>query len=387
MIIESLLDTDLYKFTMMQAVLHHFPAAQVEYRFHCRTPAAGLVSNIERIRAEVAALCSLRFTREELDYLRGLRYLKKDFVDILRIFQLQQEFVSISASGGELEIVIRGPWLHTILFEVPLLAILSELHAESRRNASSLREGEARLDAKIALLRARPEYRAFRFSEFGTRRRCSRDWQRTVVRRLAEAVSGNLAGTSNVLLAKQLGLTPIGTMGHEFLQACQALGPRLADSQRFALETWAQEYRGDLGIALSDVIGIDAFLRDFDLYFCKLFDGVRQDSGDPFVWGEKLLAHYHKLRVDPLGKTLVFTDALDMEKALRIFEHFRARTRLGFGIGTHLSNDLGFAPPDMIIKMTRCNGQAVAKISDDPAKTVCLDAAYLAYLKKVFAAQ
>ncbi|MBU6421206.1 MAG: nicotinate phosphoribosyltransferase [Gammaproteobacteria bacterium] len=386
MIIESLLDTDLYKFTMMQAVLHHFPAAQVEYRFHCRTEAAALVNNVEHIRAEVAGLCSLRFTREELDYLRGLRYLKKDFVDILHIFQLQQEFVSIAALGSELEIVIRGPWLHTILFEVPLLAILSELHAESRRNAASLREGEARLDAKIARLRARPEYRAFRFSEFGTRRRFSRDWQRMVVQRLAEAVPGNLAGTSNVLLAKQLGLTPIGTMGHEFLQACQALGPRLADSQRFALQTWAQEYRGDLGIALSDVIGIDAFLRDFDLYFCKLFDGVRQDSGDPFAWGEKLLTHYHQMRVDPLGKTLVFTDALDMEKALRIFEQFHGRIRVGFGIGTHLSNDLGFAPPDMIIKMTRCNGQAVAKISDDPAKTLCLDKDYLAYLKKVFAA-
>ena len=386
MIIESLLDTDLYKFTMMQAVLHHFPAAQVEYRFHCRTQGAVLADNVERIRAEVAGLCSLQFTREELDYLRGLRYLKKDFVDILHIFQLQQEFVSIAASGGELKIVIRGPWLHTILFEVPLLAILSELHAESMSNADSLREGQARLEAKIARLRARPEYRTFRFSEFGTRRRFSRDWQRAVVQRLAEAVPGNLAGTSNVLLAKQLGLTPIGTMGHEFLQACQALGPRLADSQRFALQTWAQEYRGDLGIALSDVIGIDAFLRDFDLYFCKLFDGVRQDSGDPFACGEKLLAHYHQMRVDPLSKTLVFTDALDMEKALRIFEHFHGRIRVGFGIGTHLSNDLGFAPPDMIIKMTRCNGQAVAKISDDPAKTLCLDPAYLAYLKKVFAA-
>ena len=386
MIIESLLDTDLYKFTMMQAVLHHFPAAQVEYRFHCRTQGAVLADNVERIRAEVASLCSLRFTREELDYLRGLRYLKKDFVDILHIFQLQQEFVSIAASGGELKIVIRGPWLHTILFEVPLLAILSELHAESMSNADSLREGQARLEAKIARLRARPEYRTFRFSEFGTRRRFSRDWQRAVVQRLAEAVPGNLAGTSNVLLAKQLGLTPIGTMGHEFLQACQALGPRLVDSQRFALQTWAQEYRGDLGIALSDVIGIDAFLRDFDLYFCKLFDGVRQDSGDPFACGEKLLAHYHQMRVDPLSKTLVFTDALDMEKALRIFEHFHGRIRVGFGIGTHLSNDLGFAPPDMIIKMTRCNGQAVAKISDDPAKTLCLDPAYLAYLKKVFAA-
>ncbi|HKT32707.1 MAG TPA: nicotinate phosphoribosyltransferase [Gammaproteobacteria bacterium] len=386
MIIESLLDTDLYKLTMMQAVLHRFPAAEVEYRFKCRNEPGTLAAHAERIREEIAALCRLRFTPEELAYLRNLRYMKKDFVDILRIFQLQQDHVSVGVENGALEIVIRGPWLHTILFEVPVLAILSEVHAESRRNAATLQEGRARLEAKIALLRSHRGREEFRFSEFGTRRRYARDWQRHVVQRLAAALPENLAGTSNVLLAKELGLTPIGTMGHEFLQACQALGPRLADSQRFALESWEQEYRGDLGIALSDVIGLAAFLRDFDLYFCKLFDGVRHDSGDPFAWGEKLLEHYHMLRIDPLTKTLVFTDALDFPKALRIFEHFRGHVRLGFGIGTHLSNDMGFAPPDMIIKMTRCNGQAVAKISDDPAKTLCTDAGYLAYLRKVFAA-
>lgn len=386
MIIESLLDTDLYKLTMMQAVLHRFPAAEVEYRFRCRNAPGGLAVHEARVREEIAALCRLRFTTQELAYLRNLRYMKKDFVDILRIFQLQQDHVSVSVENGALEIVIRGPWLHTILFEVPVLAILSEVYAESRRDAHTLDEGRARLEAKIALLRTHPGHAAFRFSEFGTRRRYARDWQRSVVQRLAAALPENLAGTSNVLLAKELGLTPIGTMGHEFLQACQALGPRLADSQRFALESWQQEYRGDLGIALSDVIGLAAFLRDFDLYFCKLFDGVRHDSGDPFAWGEKMLEHYHAMRVDPLTKMLVFTDALDFAKALRIFERFHSRVRLGFGIGTHLSNDMGFAPPDMIIKMTRCNGQAVAKISDDPAKTLCTDPGYLAYLKKVFAA-
>ncbi|MGH8308138.1 MAG: nicotinate phosphoribosyltransferase, partial [Gammaproteobacteria bacterium] len=204
--------------------------------------------------------------------------------------------------------------------------------------------------------------------------------------RLSETLPGNLVGTSNVLLAKVLGLSPIGTMAHEFLQACQALGPRLADSQRFALETWAQEYRGDLGIALTDVIGIDAFLRDFDLYFCKLFDGVRHDSGDPFIWAEKVLEHYRRMRIDPLTKTLVFTDALDIPKAIQIFERFHRATRVSFGIGTHLSNDMGFVQPDMIIKMVRCNGQTVAKISDDPGKTLCTDDVYLAYLKKVFSA-
>ena len=182
----------------------------------------------------------------------------------------------------------------------------------------------------------------------------------------------------------QLGLAPIGTMAHEFLQACQAVGPRLVDSQRYALETWAQEYRGDLGIALSDVINQDAFLRDFDLYFCKLFDGVRQDSGDPFVWGERVLEHYARMRVDARTKTLVFSDSLNMDKAIALYRHFRGRVRVSFGIGTHLTNDMGFHAPSMVIKMVRCNGQAVAKISDDPGKTLCDDADYLSYLKKVF---
>lgn len=386
MIIESLLDTDLYKFTMMQAVLHRFPSAEVEYRFRCRTQAQDLHVSAARVREEIAALCRLRFRPRELKYLRGLRYLKKDFVEILRIFHLQEDHVQVSEDHNELSIVIRGPWLHTILFEVPVLAIVSELHAESRSGPALLDAGATRLEEKIRLVQGIEDSASFRFAEFGTRRRYSHTWQRRVIERLATALPKNLTGTSNVLFAMELGLVPVGTMGHEFLQACQALGPRLVDSQCYALEAWAQEYRGDLGIVLTDVIGLDAFLRDFDLYFCKLFDGVRHDSGDPILWGERMLAHYQRMRVDPLAKTFVFTDGLDMPSAIRIHEHFRGRTRVSFGIGTHLTNDMGFKPPDMIIKMTRCNGQAVAKISDDPKKTLCTDASYLAYLKKVFAA-
>lgn len=386
MIIESLLDTDLYKLTMMQAVLHRFPSAEVEYRFHCRTHASTLLAPIERVREEIAALCRLRFRPEELEYLRGLRYLKKDFVEILRVFQLQEDHVAVTETDGELGIVIRGPWLHTILFEVPVLAIVSELHARAFDQAAASNEGEARLDAKIHRLQALDHADDFRIAEFGTRRRFSGAWQRHVIERLAREAPRHLAGTSNVRCAMDLGLTPIGTMGHEFLQACQAVGPRLVDSQRFALEAWAQEYRGDLGIVLADVINLDAFLRDFDLYFCKLFDGVRHDSGDPTAWGERIVEHYRRMRVDPRSKTLVFSDGLDLDRALGLYRHFRAKTQVGFGIGTHLTNDMGVALPDTTIKMTRCNGQAVAKISDDPAKTLCTDPDYLAYLKKVFGA-
>ncbi|HEU0276738.1 MAG TPA: nicotinate phosphoribosyltransferase [Rhodanobacteraceae bacterium] len=384
MIIDSLLDTDLYKLTMMQAVLHRFPAVDVEYEFRCRVRADALQVSARRVREEIAALCRLRLRPRELDYLRSLRYIKKDFVEILRVFQLQEDHVHVAGDGGELAITIRGPWLHTILFEVPILAIVSELHGEAHADEATLGIGSDRLEAKIAQVRGLADAGRFRFAEFGTRRRFSRAWQRRVVARLAEAVPRQLAGTSNVLWAMELGLTPIGTMGHEFFQACQATGPRLVDSQRYALEAWAQEYRGDLGIVLGDIIGLDAFLRDFDLYFCKLFDGVRHDSGDPVAWGERVIEHYLGMRVDPQTKTLVFSDGLDFAAAIRLYRHFAGRVRVGFGIGTHLTNDLGFAAPDMVIKMTRCNGQAVAKISDDPRKTLCVDPGYLAYLKKVF---
>jgi nicotinate phosphoribosyltransferase len=192
-----------------------------------------------------------------------------------------------------------------------------------------------------------------------------------------------LAGTSNVLFAMKLGLTPLGTMAHEYLQACQALGPRLRDSQVFGFESWAKEYRGDLGIALRRVRH-DAFLRDFDMYFCKLFDGARHDSGDPFAWGERLLAHYRKNRVDPRTKTLIFSDSLTVPRTIELYQQFRGRCQLAFGIGTNLTNDLGYEPLQIVIKMVRCNGQPVAKLSDTPSKNMCDDEKYLAYLRQVF---
>jgi nicotinate phosphoribosyltransferase len=173
-------------------------------------------------------------------------------------------------------------------------------------------------------------------------------------------------------------------MAHEYLQACQALGPRLRDSQVFGFESWAREYRGDLGIALSDVYGFNAFLRDFDMYFCKLFDGARHDSGDPFMWGERMLAHYRTHRVDPLTKTLIFSDGLTVPKTIELFRQFNGRCMLAFGIGTNLTNDLGYEPLQIVIKMTRCNDQPVAKLSDSPGKGMCDDEKYLAYLAQVF---
>ena len=386
MIIESLLDTDLYKFTMMQVVLHHFPGAHVEYRFKCRTPGVDLVSCLGEIEREVAALCALRFTRPELEYLRGWRFLKSDFVDLLTLFHLDERFVRIRptpSAPGEIDITIEGPWLHTIMFEVPLLAIVSETYFRRTQPRPDLAEGRRRLRVKIEQINAVPDPE-FRIADYGTRRRFSRPWQGEVLRTLKEGIGTKFVGTSNVKFALEQGLTPLGTMAHEYMQACQAVGPRLRDSQVFAFNTWAREYRGDLGIALSDVCGMDAFLRDFDLFFCKLFDGVRHDSGDPFVWGEKLIAHYRKMRIDPRTKVMVFSDALNIPLAIRLFEYFKGRSQTAFGVGTNLTNDLGFGPLQIVIKMTRCNGQPVAKISDEPSKAMDYDPSYVAYLREVF---
>lgn len=387
MIITSLLDTDLYKFTMMQVVLHHFPAAEVEYRFRCRTPGVALAPYVDEIRSEVAHLCELRFTDEELAYLRKMRFIKGDFVDFLALFHLNAKYISIEASHehpGEIEISIIGPWLHTILFEIPVLAIVNEVYFRNTQREPDYREGRERLQSKIAMLGASPEYADCKIADYGTRRRFSKRWHEEVLMSLKESLVPQFAGSSNVYYAMRHDLTPLGTMAHEYLQACQGLGPRLRDSQVFGLEMWAKEYRGDLGIALSDVYGMKAFLNDFDMYFCKLFDGARHDSGDPFEWGERLLKHYEDNRVDARTKIMVFSDALDIPKVLQLYERFRGRCKLAFGVGTNLTNDLGYKPLQVVIKMVRCNGQPVAKLSDSPGKNMCDDKAYIAYLRQVF---
>jgi nicotinate phosphoribosyltransferase len=389
-IISSLLDTDLYKFTMWQAMLHRHPATQARYTFVCRNqPLFPLAQLLQDLDAELDSLCTLRFAREELAYLGALRYLKSDFIDFLRIFQLQRDFIRAGAGPhGELTIEACGPQVHVMAFEIFVLAIVNELYFRRFDAAAAFEVGRRRLDAKIDLLRAlerQPALRhPFEFFDFGVRRRYSGRWQREVVGTLREQAPRFFKGTSNVLLARDLGLVPIGTMAHEYLQTYQSLGVRLRDFQRVALEDWVQEYRGDLGIALTDVVGMDAFLADFDLYFAKLFDGLRHDSGDPVVWAEKALAHYSKLRIDAHTKRLVFSDGLDLPTAMRLHAAFADRVQLGFGIGTNLTNDVGYEPINIVMKLTGANGQPVAKLSDAPGKTLCDDQTFLAYLRQLF---
>lgn len=397
-IITSLLDNDLYKFTMLQAMLHQFPQTHGVYRFRCRNnkDAAYPLADIkEELEAQLDSLCELRFLQDELDYLRGLRFMRSDFVDYLELFKLKRRFITVSTDDkGRLCIDIEGPMIQAMFFEVFVLAIVNELYFSALSNASVIAEGQRRLDEKVALLHSYAEQQAnqrktgdkppFIVADFGTRRRFSKAWQAHVVHTLHNAEPKIVSGTSNVYLAKKFNMTPIGTMAHEFMQAFQALDVRLRDSQKAALEAWVHEYRGDLGIALTDVVGMDAFLRDFDLYFAKLFDGLRHDSGDPYVWGDKAIAHYQKLKIDPKTKVLTFSDGLDLPKAWELHQYFNDRIRTSFGIGTNLTNDMGLTALNIVLKLVECNGQPVAKLSDSPGKTMINNDTYLAYLRQVF---
>jgi nicotinate phosphoribosyltransferase len=386
-VITSLLETDLYKFTMWQALLHGAPANQATYTFVCRNkpayPLARLATEVER---QIEHLCTLGFEQGELDYLRSLRFIKSDFVDFLSVFRFQRRFVRIWTEGETLHVSATGPQVHVMGFEIYVLAIINELYFRAFETPEVIAQGRSRLEAKLGRLAryADDSGHTFEFSDFGLRRRFSGAWQDEVVGTLAARVPQHFKGTSNVHLARKYGILPIGTMAHEYLQTFQASGVQLRRFQSAALEAWVQEYRGDLGIALTDVIGMKAFLADFDLYFAKLFDGLRHDSGDPVEWGEQAIAHYKALRIDSRTKRLVFSDGLTIDRSIALYEHFRDRIQVAFGIGTSLTNDLGVMPLNIVMKLTECNGQPVAKLSDSPGKTLCDDQTFIAYLRQVF---
>ena len=391
-IVYSLLENDLYKFTMWQSLLHSHPGAQAEYAFVCRnTPAYPLAELKAEVEAELDHLCTLSFTQDELDYLRSLRFIKSDFVDFLALFHFQRRFITVSTEGDTLHIVAKGPLVHVMGFEIFVLYIVNELYFRRLGDSeAALEEARRRLQDKIAYIRnheaglGKGSPQSFIFFDFGLRRRYSGAWQDEMVKTLLDAVPEYFRGSSNVYLARKYRITPIGTMAHEYLQAYQAFGFRLRDFQKAALEGWVQEFRGDLGTALTDVIGMDAFLNDFDLYFAKLFDGLRHDSGDPVQWGEKAIAHYRQLRIDPLSKRLVFSDGLNLPRAIGLYRHFQGRIPTSFGIGTDLSNDTPHRALNIVMKMLSCNGQPVAKLSDANGKTLCEDQTFLAYLRQVF---
>lgn len=383
-IIQTLMDTDRYKLSMQKTFLHHFPGAHARYRFRCRTKGVNLGKHADEIREQVRHLDSLSFTRAELDYIGRTPSLSGDYVDFLRIFRLDSNNVHIEVRGDDLCIEAQGPIVHAMPFELYLLPIVQEVFTRNEYPDEDYAEAKRRLEEKIAYVRGCGDAVDFRYADFGGRRRESRDWHEYTVLRQAEALPGNFIGTSNMWLAMKYGLTPIGTMAHEYLQSFQALGPRLVDSQKAALETWIKEFRGDLGIALTDVVGMDSFLRDLDLYFAKLLDGFRHDSGQPVKWTWKLVKRLEELRIDPITKSAVYSDGLTLVIAMALHRLVRNSIKPAFGIGTNLTNDFGRPALNLVMKMVECNGQPVAKISDSPGKGMCDNAEFLRYLMQVF---
>jgi nicotinate phosphoribosyltransferase len=381
-IIDSLLDTDLYKFTMQQVVFHRWPQAQVEYQFRLRSSDVDLRPVVTQIQTAIEQLSQLRLTEEERLYLADLPFMQADYLTYLSEFTFDPKWVTITYDP-DFALTIRGPWLATILFEIPCLAIIHEVYGRYIAVDADFREGRRRLQSKIDYVRQLPDKEGFHFTDFGTRHRFSRRWQQEVVQTLASELPQQFCGTSNVDLARRLQLTPIGTMAHEFIQAFQALVPTLRDSQTQAWQSWLDEYPEHLGIALSDTLNLACFLHDFTPEFARRFQGARQDSGDPIHWGNELLKLYQQYGIDPMSKTMVFSDSLTMAKAHQIYQRFHQQVQVMFGIGTYLTNDLGFGRFDCVIKMTECNGQPVAKISDSTGKIICKDPAYLQRLQTV----
>ena len=389
--IKSLLDTDFYKLTMMQAVLHHYPSALVRYEFKWRNwDKMDLNISLEdfrgRIREAIDKFCKLTFHEDELNYLASIPFFKPDFIDSLALYRPRGRHIQTYFMDDQLKIRIEGPWVNTILFETPVLAMVSELYTHHNKvmEFNWMKRGRELLNEKVEFLKnVLHRDNNFKFVDFGTRRRASLEWHDEVIRTLRENLPDNFIGTSNVMFAVKYGLKPIGTMAHEWLQAHQQLGVRLVDSQAAAMQTWANEYRGELGIALSDVVGFDNFLKDFDRYFALLFDGCRHDSGDPEWWCEKLINHYKALRIDPRTKSAVFSDGLTMPVAVDLYKRFNNSINTSFGIGTHLTNDCGFLAPQIVIKLVECNGKPTAKISDSKGKGMCEDPSFLEYLNKV----
>ena len=382
-IVISLLDTDLYKFNMDQVIFHKHTDLSGEYYFRCRNQGIVFTQEMfEEINAQIDWLCRLRFRKEELDYLRSIRFIKDDYVEFLRLWHPIRDYVETSLSDdGQLHIVVRGPLFSAMQFEIYLLEIVNEVYFRMKYDYDKLLESaRERLDAKIRAFNDGTY--TFSFAEFGCRRRLSREWEDVVVRRFA-AETKNCVGTSNVYLARKYNLTPIGTYAHEFVQMYQGIDSiPLAYTNHYALEDWYDEYRGDNGTALTDTITTDLFLMDFNRAMVNNFTGVRHDSGDPYEWGDKMIAHYKKYGVDPRTKLLLFSDSLDFDRAQKLWEYFRERSKVSFGIGTFVANDTAEEALNIVIKLQTVNGRAVAKLSDNPEKSMCRDEDDLAYLKR-----
>ena len=382
-IVVSLLDTDLYKFNMNQVIFHKHTNLMGQYYFKCRNEGIVFTQEmVDEIRSQVDHLCSLRFKNDELDYLRSIRFIKDDYVEFMRLWHPMRDYVKIKLlPDGELSVIVDGPLFSAMQFEIYLLEIINEVYFRFQYDYNTLvKSAEERLNAKIKAMND-GKY-TFKFAEFGCRRRLSREWEGVVIERFCKETK-NCVGTSNVFYAKKFNVMPIGTYAHEFVQMYQGIPSiPLAFTNHFAMQDWYDEYKGDNGTALSDTITTDLFLLDFDRSMVNNYTGVRHDSGDPYVWGEKIIDHYKSYGVDPKTKTLLFSDSLDFDRAQKLQDYFVGKTKVSFGIGTFCSNDTCEEPLNIVIKLQYVNGNPVAKISDNPEKAMCRDPEYLEYLKR-----
>lgn len=390
-IINSLLETDLYKFSMGQAIYHQFSDYKTTWSFKCRNKDVVFTPEmVEEIKEQIKAYCKLRFTEDELSYLNGIKWLKGSYVDFLRLWQPRYEDFTITTEGDKgLSIEAKGTWLNTSMYEIPTLAIVNEVYFRMAHNYDELmQQFERKLDEKIDWVN-KGKYYLSTFSEFGLRRRLSAEAQEMAVQKLSHLndtlkCASTFVGTSNVYLAKKYGVTPVGTMAHEWIM-CVGQGNHKHNpsySNWFAMDAWVKEYGVLNGTVLTDTITTDCFLKDFGLTYATLFSGARHDSGDPFEWGEKMLAHYEALGIDAKNKTLLFSDSLNFEKADKLFRHFAGRCKVAFGIGTYISNDTDVSPLNIVMKVTKCNGTDVAKVSDTPGKGMCKNPDYVDYLER-----
>ena len=416
-IITSLTETDAYKFSMGQAIFHQFPTYKTTWSHKCRNKGVKFTPEmIQEIREQVDAYCQLRFTEDELTWLqKNMPWMKEDYISFLRFWHPRREEIFINdisclaMDESGLNIEARGTWLNTSMYEIAILAIVNEVYFSftygigakdiefQKRTMEKFNkfQKQEEVDAICEKYQGSPnylekldEYAASHydpivFSEFGLRRRYSKAMQDWLIKYIVDQQIPGFVGTSNVYLAMKYGVRAVGTQAHEFIM-CVGQGTREwnpAYSNKFALEAWVKEYGVENGIALTDTITTDCFLLDFNKTFATLFTGVRHDSGDPIAWGEKIIKHYEKLGIDPKTKTLLFSDSLNFEKAASIQKHFFGQCNVAFGIGTYLSNPLD-NPLNIVMKVTKCNGDAAAKISDVEGKCMCNDAEYVDYLQR-----
>lgn len=369
-IITSLLDNDFYKFTMQNAVVKLFPYAKARYRFINRGGHQFPEGFADALRQEINKMARLKLTKEEKLFLaKNFSYLDPTYLDFLNGFQYDPSEIKLWQEGHDLEVHIDGYWYRSILWEVPVMALISELYYRfSDEQRVSDEEVAWRVKNKIE------HYKKLKvkIAEFGTRRRYSYQVHRMVVQALKQYGGNSFTGTSNVALAMNFGVRPIGTHAHEwFMFHAARYGFKMSNA--VALENWVNVYRGDLGIALSDTYTTPVFFESFDKKFSKLFDGVRHDSGDPVAFTKATIRHYQSMNIDPRSKTIIFSDSLNPDKVDRIAAFTRNKIGMSFGIGTNFTNDVGLQPMNIVIKMSEAKPEGeqwirVVKLSDEPGK-------------------